>query len=720
MNSLLNRLRSGVKQSIKRIMPEQAGSGMISALTVSDKEFLSFFNLNEVSALLLQDDIKAAKASLFNHYSRRMDPTWPSPPKTFTDLRRSLDGMDEKELIECADSFLEYNFSPDGSLPKITSEGNIAWKLSPISSPEWLWRLNRHQWWPVLGLAYKNTGDERYANAFVKQMLNWISTNPLPMEKDERSPTWRLMEAGMRMRVSWIPSFSLFFESPVFNDEAKLTMLRSIYDHGQFLSLFKTSKNHLLRESNGLAYVSVYFPEFKMSKQWQQTALTRLEQELIKQINQDGSHIEVSTGYQWVVVDEFERTYELLRSNNISLPNENLSTWLTKMYKVLVHVIRPDLTFPEINDGFIRWEYNRLAIAGALLGNDEFTCIGTEGKHGTFPEETSIGFDNAGLYIMRSDWKNEARYLLFDAGPYGGYHGHEDKLSIEVFAYGQPFIVDSGSYTYEEKDPFRTYFVGSQGHNTVLVNGHSQVRRWKKSNMNPERTSDNNVTWVSQNEFDYVAASYDEGYGDFSLRKPKEAKIISNVKHTRRILFVKPDYWILIDELQSSDLYNYQALFHSHPEIRVKAEADNRVILTTTHNSPCLFLIPADPHNINVKLVTGSENPIQGWYSTDHHFKVPSTAVIFETEKRPSTVLTTLIYPCPAGQRGDEIKIEPLDVTGGKGISCVVTTSKGTDYLILSDSHDLKKFGPYESRGMVSGFRFHDNRVTTMFEYDKH
>ena len=225
-------------------------------------------------------------------------------------------------------------------------------------------------------------------------------------------------------------------------------MLRSLYDHARFLSLFKTSRNHLLRESNGLAFFSIYLPEFKEAKQWQKVALSRLDRELTKQINQDGSHIEVSTGYQWLVIDELEAAYDLLQSNNLTLPKEDLAASLEKMYNMLAYLVRPDNTFPEINDGFIRWQYTRLAKAGKKFGRNDFVFIGTDGIQGKEPRGTSMAFEDAGIYVMRSDWTSEARYLLFDAGPYGGPHGHEDKLSIELFAFGQPFIVDSCSYTY--------------------------------------------------------------------------------------------------------------------------------------------------------------------------------------------------------------------------------------------------------------------------------
>jgi hypothetical protein len=461
------------------------------------------------------------------------------------------------------------------------------------------------------------------------------------------------MEVGLRLRISWIPAFGLFYKSTFFLDEAKLIMLRSLYDHARFLSFYKTSHNHLLRESNGLLFFSIYFPEFKEAKQWQKVALTRLDQELAKQINQDGSHIEVSTGYQWLVIDELEAAYDLLQSNKLTLPEGNLGAMLEKMYNLLAFLVRPDSTFPEINDGFIRWQYTRLADAGEKFGRDDFVCIGTAGKKGKIPRATSMAFADAGIYVMRSDWTKEALYLLFDAGPYGGPHGHEDKLSIELFAFGQSFIVDSGSYTYEKADPFRTYFVGSQGHNTVLVDNQSQIRRWQKDSLNPKPTLGDYATWISQTDFDYVESTYTDGYSPFSLQKPEETKIVSDVVHSRRILFVKPDYWVMVDEIQASMLHNYQLLFHTHPEIVASDGKNNEVILGTTSSAAGLHLIPSDPEAVEVSKVSGSETPIQGWYSVGHHHKTASTTVIFERKNVQSTVLATLLYPFPSGETGD-------------------------------------------------------------------
>lgn len=706
-----------VKSKLKQFRTRIIGSRIRSCLHLSDQKFLSLFSLAKVTDLVADGNMPEAKTELLKYYHRKTSLNWLKPPTTITDLRLNTDRMSTEEILNKANEYLELKFTPDGSLPKIGLDGTIDWDYNPVSSREWILRLHRHQWWIIFGLAYTKSKDERYTRAFVSQMLSWVSNNPLPSYKNERSHAWRLMETGLRLRVSWIPCFALFFDSANFTDNAKLTMLRSIYDHAKFLSLFKTKQNHLLRESNGLACAGIYFSEFKEAKSWKETALLRFDEELKKQINQDGSQIEMSIGYQWLVVDEFESIYELIQKNGLKLPQENLSAWLEKMYILLAYVIRPDGSFPEINDGFIRWGRERLTQAGQTFNRDDLLYIGTDGKQGTLPKTCSINFSDAGFYVMRSDWTREARYLFFDAGPYGGHHGHEDKLSIEVFAYGQSFIVDSGSYTYEKTDPYRAYFVGSQSHNTVLVDGLSQVRRWQKKHLSPETGSKEEAIWISQSDFDYASSSYREGYGLFRLKKQDDLKIIKGVTHSRRIIFVKPDYWIIVDNLEADKNHNYQVLFHVPPEVKTETDSKLTVRLSTTSANACLYIVPAEPDELKLNLVSGSEKPIQGWFSQDHHYKVPSTAIIYEKREISSTVFTTLLYPVADCTLKQEISIRPLSITGNHNLAYAVTTSRGIDYLMFSENFANKQFGSFESAGIMAVFRTDNNgKLLSNFE----
>ena len=708
----------------KRLHDRITAPRMKSVLTLSDREFLKKFNLAEIRIGDSAADTKATIKALFNHYRQRFDTGWPSPPKTISEMQISIDEICDlkinqlrpADLLKQADSILNYQFSDGGFSPKITAKGKIDWHFNPTSNPEWLWWLHRHHWWIVLALAYAQSGDERYAEAFVSQMIDWIQSNPPPLHKDETSPSWRLMEVGLRMRVCWIPAFALFFDSLAFSDDAKMMMLRSIYDHANFLSLFKSSRNHLLRETNGLAHVAMYFPEFKKAVHWQHTAILRIEQELVNQINRDGTHIEMSVGYQWLAVDEFEKVHRLLEDCNLSLPNQDLAKRLESMYQVLAYIVRPDGTFPQINDGFIQWGCDRMKEAGKQFARDDFVFVGTSGKEGQIPHMDSIGFSDAGLYVMRSDWSPQSHYLLFDAGPYGGYHGHEDKLSVEIAAYGTPFIVDSGSYTYDAKDPYRLYFVGSQGHNTVLVDNASQIRRWNKDHMNPIPAELNDAVWITDPRFDYIAAAYEEGYGRFSLIGSKDANVIDDVVHTRRILFLKPDYWVIFDDLSASQIHDYQLLFHVHPDIQAKIAARKAVQLESGPES-YLHLIPVFPEGLDVTTVSGSEEPIQGWYSNGPYHKQSAQAVIYERKKSKSTRFITIIYPCQSRNTDGDIHVEPLMIGQGDGDTFIVGHQQGTDTIMISPARELKTFKNFDSNArMVATRANHNGDILDRFE----
>lgn len=701
---------SHFKDRLKTEIQRRLRSPIISAHSLPKDKFINLFDIRKVNEFNQSGKVDLAETALIDYFRHRKTPPWPEPCGRITDLRLNIDRLQKDELIQKAESVLAYQFLPDNRKPILTTAGEIRWNRSPISSPEWLWRLHRHQWWPVLALAYRLTGDDRYARAFVNQMLSWVEGNPMPKQKDEKSFAWRLMECGMRMHVSWIPSFSLFFESPVFDHEAKITMLRSIYDHAQFLAAFKTSQNHLLRESNGLAAVSVYFPEFKQSQRWLQKALNRLNLELENQINPDGFHFELSTGYQWVVIDEFEKTHALLNINDRLVPTENISAQLEKMYHVLAYMVRPDGSLPEVNDGFIRWPINRLVDAGKQFERDDFTYIGTNGQFGTVPRMTSIAFENAGYYVMRSDWSQNAKYLLFDSGPCHGYHAHEDKLSIEVFAFDCPFIVDSGSYTYEKTDPFRTYFVSSQSHNTLVVDGCSQIRRWKADGQKAKKSSGDQAVWIHSPDFDYAAGIYEDGYGQFALKKPAYPDIIEDVTHKRHILFVRPDYWLIVDEIQAKSPHDYQLLFHCHPDSEVCIEAEKTVVIKNIKNNAFLYLIPAETEKAEIDMKTGCEKTIQGWYSLDHHYKTPSTALIYEIKNTESTIITTLVFPHKGTPLEAPPKIRPLGVSEGRGIAYSIDFEKGTDYLMVSNQKGLKKFGDFQTLSAVAGFRLDNKR----------
>jgi len=588
------------------------------------------------------------------HFGERVGDGWPAIPSSITDMRIDLSRMTDKEIVDRANDALEGDLHPSGIRPRVKSDGRLDWASNPATSREWLLMIHRHAWWALWGAAYERTGDEKYADAFVAQLNDWIDQHPMPQQKSEQLESWRLMEAGLRMRVSWIPAFACFFGSRAFSDTAKLKMLRAIYDHAQFLCRFHTNRNHLVRESNGLIAVGLCFPEFVDSPDWVEQGLDRLDRELQAQVNTDGSHIEMSVGYQWLAIDEFEVTRTLLSQYQQTLPSADLDETLHNMYGFLALIIRPDKSFPQLNDGFILWDARRLAEAGRESGWKDIEYSGSGGESGVRPNFNSKSFPNAGLHVMRSDWTPSARYLISDTGPYGGPHGHEDKLSFELFAYGAPFIVDPGSYTYEKRDPYRDYFVGSQGHNTVLVDQRSQIRRWDQQHLDPVAQEISHGYWNCSENFDIASGMYDEGYAPFSLVKPRETDIDRDVTHQRDFVFAKPDYWILIDYLDADNVHDYSFVFHLAPDTVVDGRTGSSALLRSERNGAQLILQALTVQEIGSEMVEGRESPIQGWYSEDHHRKCPSPTIIFEVRQSRSIFVAWLLYPLSPGAETEQ------------------------------------------------------------------
>jgi hypothetical protein len=704
---LLTRISNKTKKIIRRIQKsllQIKGPTMTSVLTLSDAVFLAKFNVDGILSLLKQGDTMATRDILLNHYERRISCAWPSFQSRIQYKNKNVIELSPEELQAEANLLVDRRFSLLGQ-PEISLDEPIDWLHNPTPDPRarWTRELSRFQWLPILALAYDQYGEERYAETFVHWMMSWIQKNPPPRYKCERDPIWGLMNVGLRC-LSWVSAFGTFYNAPAFTPETKLAMLRSFYDHARFLFLYSTNRNHLLMETNGLLFLSTHLPEFKEAHQWQQTALERFERELAVQISNDGSQCEVSTHYQWEVAGEYEAVYNLMQSHQLSMPHTNLSSWIEKMYHFLTYIARPDSSWPDLNDGFLsRSErlQDKLRKAGTKFKRDDFIYVATKGLNGTVPTQTSVGFHDAGLYVMRSDWHREARYLIFDAGPYGGPHGHEDKLSFELFAFGQPFIVDPGTYTYNATDPFRLYFMGSQGHNTILVDGLSQVRRWQPGSLWPQANKGNDVTWISHRDFDYAVSTYSGGYGTFSLKKTPDQQIIKDVFHTRRVLFAKPDYWIILDELQTTASHKYQLLFHTAPDISASSCHNHSVVLMPETGTAQLFIVSAAHANPHVSFVTGQTKPIQGWFSDDRMHKIPTTTVVHEWSRNGTIVIATLLYPCSQTVSADCIGLDQLAVSGGQGWAFHVQIPNYSDYVLFSKDTDNKQFGSYQCSEML-------------------
>lgn len=237
---------------------------------LNDEEFLALFDIPEVRRSLGRGYNLKSMAALVDHYRQRVGDDWLQPPCQLADIGINTATATDAEIVARADEVLNNEFNVTGIAA--SQVGDINWG-TVAQSAQSLVRINRHTWWPLLGHAYLRTRDERYACAFARQLSSWIDFNFPISQKDCDNPIWSNQQIAYRLRVSWIPAFGMFYESPHFSNRRKLDMLRCIFDQARVLKQERAKHNPLL--DGGLVSAGISFPEMDEARNWRKAAVSR-------------------------------------------------------------------------------------------------------------------------------------------------------------------------------------------------------------------------------------------------------------------------------------------------------------------------------------------------------------------------------------------------------------------------------------------------------------
>ena len=213
--------------------------------------------------------------------------------------------------------------------------------------------------------------------------------------------------------------------------------------------------NHLLRELKALAGLAVFFSDGRLLNQ----TLARLTRQLTIQVLADGGHYERAPAYHCHVLADLLDLADLLRTTGRALVPA-LTAAITRMRRWLGAVVSPAGTVPPLNDGY--------PVHDALLRELR-------------PEQSPITplrmLPDSGLAIATTGgW-----HLLADIGQPGPEelpaHAHAGTLGCLVHVDRAPFLIDTGTSTYEPGRE-RDYERPTAAHNTVEVDGVSSTEVW--------------------------------------------------------------------------------------------------------------------------------------------------------------------------------------------------------------------------------------------------
>lgn len=184
-------------------------------------------------------------------------------------------------------------------------------------------------------------------------------------------------------------------------------------------------------------------------------------------------------------------------------------------------------------DPVMRWYYDRFAHRS--LHDFLFFPEALEPRPPSQP--VSRVFENKGNTVFRTGWDPDAAILQFRAGP-NHNHNHADQGSFLLRAWGENLAVEAGPAHYYNDPYYAGYFTQAAGHNTILVDGNpasqavADTAQYAALNSYPRI-----LDAVATGFFDAVGADIAPVYSDRLER------------FTRRIVFVKPRYFVIWDEL---------------------------------------------------------------------------------------------------------------------------------------------------------------------------
>jgi hypothetical protein len=275
------------------------------------------------------------------------------------------------------------------------------------------------------------------------------------------------------------------------------------------------------------------------------------------------------------------------------------------------------------------------------------------------PGTWSKAFDEGGYFVMRDGWSDTDNFLAVDCGDIGslsGGHGHADTLSIEVAIHGRSLLVDSGTYTYHESPELRDYFRSTSAHNTLTVDGLSSSEpgsafSWRS------RAEAIKSKWISNTRFDFFEGSQ-TGY----------ERLGDNARHSRAILFVKGDYWIMRDSVNASGEHDYSLNFHY------------AVGAKPTVNPDGLFVGDED-HRLYTFGDDGIWEQKESWISNNHGKRMNAPLLRFNSRGIGPQEFFSFILPVDKGEEPPSVYEVPSD--GGRAF--VIKYRGYTDVLVYND-----------------------------------
>ncbi|MGN1046573.1 MAG: alginate lyase family protein, partial [Candidatus Cryptobacteroides sp.] len=426
--------------------------------------------------------------------------------------------------------------------------------------------------------------------------------------------------------------FQLFVDSPSFTPEFLTEFLVNYHKHAvHILGNYSKQGNHLLFEAQRMLMAGSFFPEYKQAEAWRKSGVEILNREIVKQVLPDGGHYELDPHYHLATIEIFYKSLQIADLNGFrnDFP-QSYADALENMIMFYTDIIFPDYTNPCFSDAKITAKKTMLGNykkwQKVFPENQVIRYFATEGQEGALPDHLSKGFLDAGFFVFRNSWGEDALQMVVKAGPAGEWHAQPDFGTFEMWYNGKCLFQDSGSYVYEGKDPeimeWRKWFRASSHHNTLTMN-----------DQDVDKVPSKTLLWQPDGDVQVLVTEHPS---------------YKNLTHRRSIFFVDGKYFVIVDEAIGK-MKGWVNLHYQMPRGDVPNSREDMHFHTNFEGESNFYLqcFCDDMEKMQMKKE-------KGWQSSDYMKKVQRIDASFKQKKETDDPVRFITVIYPKHQAGEE------------------------------------------------------------------
>ncbi|WP_026858341.1 heparinase II/III family protein [Jeotgalicoccus psychrophilus] len=453
--------------------------------------------------------------------------------------------------------------------------------------------------------SYLAKNEEKYLVKAKEVIEEWLNSKENKSFETKNS-AWKDHSAASRMKNI------VYFQT---NVPEQFKLEKSVFEditkkHCKFLAMKEhySENNHGMMSDEALLFLSNFITDKDTAELFQEKAILRMERIIYKLFSSRSYNLENSPEYHRLTQNLSSRFIRLVDMMDLKF-DSTCRKIIEKSFLNNRKIVKPDLTYP-------------------LIGDTGLNVASFEKNYENFVDY------QAGLAIINT--KNpkdlsKSNWFSFKSGYLLTSHKHHDDLSINYFYEGEDILIDSGKYTYDRRNPKRTFISSPQGHSTIYK-------------MNSKYNLGDVVYDIEKMRINFVYEN------DTYVHLAGINHLFVNIEIFRDIIYFEQYGFIVIDRYKSSERQFMGQNFNLHPDVEINQEGNNEFLIKTNEGK---FLRLQEHTERTLSKYYSKEDENRGFYSEKFNVLLSTHQIEFRKNSVETSFITSLF---------DDSKVELKDV----------------------------------------------------------